>query len=68
MSWQNLHDYAATHGKARNSALALAWRGVFPKATIKRTMAGGRCVLIEIKAGTPWPARNKAKNGEKAKG
>lgn len=66
MTWQTLQDYAAANGKSRNSALSLAFRGNFPKGTIKRTMVGGRCVLIQIAEGTPWPARKWSKRPKNA--
>ncbi len=57
MTWQTLQEYAKANGKSRNAALSLAHRSRFPKGTFRKQRAGGRCVLIEIQAGTPWPAR-----------
>lgn len=63
MKWITLKEYASRNGEDLSSVRSLAWRGRFPAKTLKRRKVAGRCVLIEVLEGTPWPARKKTKKG-----
>ena len=58
MTWQTLKEYAEAQGQKRGTVMLNIHRKKFPADCIQRIEVEGRCVLIQVKNGTPWPVRS----------